>query len=55
MHPLSNKWTGLVHLPDRHDFVPWFEHLVQDEHFWLVVAWIILVLTFAFFATSPAY
>ncbi len=55
MHPLSNKWIRLAHLPDRHGFVSWIEHLVQDEHFWLVVAWIILVLTLAFFATSPAY
>ena len=55
MHPLSNKWMRLAHLPDRHAFVPWVEHLAQDEHFWLVVAWIILVLTFAFFATAPVY
>ena len=55
MHPLSNKWMRLAHLPDRRGFVPWIEHLAQDEHFWLVVAWIILVLTFAFFATAPVY
>ncbi len=55
MHALPNKRMRLAHLPGRHGFVPWVEHLVQDEHFWLVVAWIILVLTFAFFATSPVY
>ncbi len=55
MHPLSNKWVGLVHLPHGRDFVPWIGHLIENEHFWTVLAWAILILTFMFFATVPAY
>jgi len=52
---LPNKWRGRVHVPDSHHMLIWVEHLLEDEHFWLVVAWIVLIITFAFFAPSPAY
>ena len=55
MHTLPNKWTTHMHLPTRHNMLTWAEHLIEDRHFWIVVAWIILILAFAFFATAPAY
>jgi len=52
---LSNRWSRFVHLSGRGGLVPLFEHLVEDEHFWIVVAWVVLVLTLVFFATAPLY
>lgn len=55
MHILPDKWMRHIHLPSGHSVHLWMEHLFEDEHFWIAVAWIIVILTFAFFATAPAY
>jgi hypothetical protein len=55
MVPLHYKMLPHMHMPKGHNMLLWLEHMAEDEHFWVVVAWIVLILTFAFFATTPLY
>ena len=44
-----------LYLPHKPDMHLWAEHLLEDERFAWLLAWIVLLLTLAFFAIAPAY
>ncbi len=38
-----------------HDLPLWTEHLLEDPRFAYLLAWIVFLLTLAFFAAAPAF